>query len=55
MIRSIAGKPVGLLWGVGEAMQRRLAGDGITLIGDLARIGEAGLVARYGKIGKRLW
>ena len=51
----LAGKPVGLLWGVGEAMQRRLAGDGITLIGDLARIGEAGLVARYGKIGKRLW
>ena len=51
----LAGKPVGLLWGVGEAMQRRLAGDGITLIGDLARIEEAELVARYGKIGRRLW
>ena len=35
-------------------MQRRLAGDGITLIGELARIGEAELVARYGKIGRRL-
>ena len=54
-ITFLAGKPVGLLWGVGEAMQRRLAGDGITLIGELARIEEAELVARYGKIGRRLW
>ena len=51
----LADKPVGLLWGVGQAMQRRLAGDGITLIGELARIDEAELAARYGKIGKRLW
>ena len=51
----LADKPVGLLWGVGQAMQRRLAGDGITLIGHLARIDEAELAARYGKIGKRLW
>ena len=51
----LAGKPAGLLWGVGEAMQRRLAGDGITLIGELARIEEAELVAHYGKIGRRLW
>ena len=36
-------------------MQRRLAGDGITLIGHLARIDEAELAARYGKIGKRLF
>ena len=48
----LADKPVGLLWGVGQAMQRRLAGDGITLIGHLARIDEAELAARYGKIGK---
>ena len=50
----LAGRPVGLLWGVGEAMRRRLAGDGIALVGDLARFGEAELVARYGRIGKRL-
>ena len=50
----LAGKPVGLLWGVGAAMQRRLAQDGITRIGQLARLDEATLVARYGKIGKRL-
>ncbi len=50
----LADKPVGLLWGVGAAMQRRLAQDGITRIGELARLDEATLVARYGKIGKRL-
>ena len=42
------------MWGVGPALRQRLAGDGITLIGELARAEEAELVARYGKIGKRL-
>ena len=51
----LADRPVGLLWGVGKAMQGRLAEDGITLIGELARVGEAELVARYGKIGRRLF
>ena len=51
----LADRPVGLLWGVGEALQRRLAGDGIARIGDLARVGEAELVARYGRIGRRLF
>ena len=50
----LAGRPVGLLWGVGEALRKRLADDGITLIGELARLDEATLVARYGKIGTRL-
>ena len=50
----LAGKPVGLLWGVGEAMRRRLARDGITRIGELARLDEGALMARYGKIGRRL-
>ena len=50
----LADKPVGLLWGVGRAMRECLARDGIALIGELARIGEAELVARYGKIGRRL-
>ncbi|MDE0202793.1 MAG: DNA polymerase IV, partial [Rhodospirillaceae bacterium] len=50
----LADKPVGLLWGVGTAMQRRLARDGITLIGELARLDEVTLTVRYGKIGKRL-
>ena len=48
-------KPVSLLWGVGKALRQRLHKDGIRLIGELARIDEAELVARYGKIGQRLW
>ena len=51
----LANKPVGLLWGVGKAMRERLARDGITAIGELAQIDEAELIARYGKIGHRLW
>ena len=50
----LSGRSVGLLWGVGKALRRRLARDGITTIGELARIGEAELVSRYGKIGRRL-
>ena len=51
----LAAKPVGLLWGVGPVMERRLARDGITRIGELAGIEEDELAARYGKIGRRLW
>ena len=51
----LSDKPVSLLWGVGEATRRRLARDGITLIGDLAGLGETELVARYGKIGRRFF
>jgi DNA polymerase-4 len=50
----LAGKPVSLLWGVGTAMQRRLAGDGITQIGLLAEIGDRELASRYGRVGARL-
>ena len=49
-----ADKPVSLLWGVGAALQRRLAADGITLVGQLAALGERELAARYGRIGPRL-
>ena len=49
-----ADKPVCRLWGVGAAMQRRLAADGITLVGQLAALGERELAARYGRIGTRL-
>jgi DNA polymerase-4 len=50
----LADKPVGLLWGVGAAMQRRLAADGIALIGQLCSIDERELARRYGKMGARL-
>jgi DNA polymerase-4 len=49
-----ADKPVSLLWGVGTALQRRLAADGITLIGQLAGLGERELAARYGRVGAHL-
>jgi DNA polymerase-4 len=50
----LADKPVALLWGVGAAMQRRLAADGITLIGQLTVLGERELASRYGRLGARL-
>jgi DNA polymerase IV len=49
-----ADKPVSLLWGVGAAMQRRLARDGITLIGQLADLGDHELASRYGRPGARI-
>jgi DNA polymerase-4 len=49
-----ADKPVSLLWGVGVAMQRRLAADGIAVIGQLAVLGERELAMRYGRIGAHL-
>jgi len=51
----LAPRPVGLLWGVGATLQRRLARDGITTIGDLRERTERELVARYGTIGRRLY
>jgi DNA polymerase IV len=49
-----ADKPVSLLWGVGRAMQRRLAADGIAVIGQLSALGERDLKARYGRLGAHL-
>jgi DNA polymerase IV len=49
-----ADKPVSLLWGVGAAMQRRLARDGITLIGQLTGLGDHELALRYGSMGARI-
>src|SRR5262245_11971970 len=47
-------KPVALIWGVGKAMQARLASDGIRTIGALQRMNEADLARRYGAMGLRL-
>ncbi len=48
-------QPVGLIWGVGKALRKALARDGITKIGELRSHEEAELVARYGAIGRRLY
>ncbi|MGE5272071.1 MAG: DNA polymerase IV, partial [Thiohalocapsa sp.] len=50
----LADKPVGWLWGVGAAMQRRLAADGIARIGQLAARDPRELAMRYGRLGARL-
>lgn len=50
----LAGQPVTLLWGVGEAMRKRLAADGIAKIGDLQGMAEAALEHRYGAMGAKL-
>src|SRR6202007_345778 len=50
----LADKPVGWLWGVGNAMQRRLAADGIIRIGQLASLDPRELARRYGRLGSRL-
>jgi DNA polymerase-4 len=50
----LADKPVGWLWGVGGAMQRRLAADGIMRIGQLRTLDPRDLAQRYGRLGLRL-
>ena len=50
----LADKPVSFLWGVGAATQRRLAADGIALIGQLSAVDERELAARYGRMGLRM-
>jgi DNA polymerase IV len=50
----LASKPVGLIWGVGRAMQERLAKNGIRTISDLRRATETDLFRRHGSEGSRL-
>jgi DNA polymerase IV len=50
----LAPRSVGLIWGVGAALQQRLARDGIATIAELRQRPERELVARYGAIGRRL-
>ena len=50
----LADKPVGWLWGVGAATQRRLAADGIVRIGQLRALDPGELARRYGRLGQRL-
>jgi DNA polymerase IV len=50
----LAPRSVSLIWGVGTALQRKMAQDGIATIGELRARPEQALVARYGAIGRRL-
>jgi DNA polymerase-4 len=50
----LAPRPVRSIWGVGQALADRLEADGIRTNADLRRADAAELVARYGRIGRRL-
>ena len=50
----LAGKPVGFIWGVGKASEKRLARDGFFTVADLAAAPEGDLARRYGAEGLRL-
>jgi len=47
----LAPLPVRVLWGVGPVTAERLAGMGVTTVGELARLSEEELRARFGKHG----
>ena len=49
------GKPVGMIWGVGAALEARLQAEGIRRVDDLLVRDKADLVARFGGMGARLW
>ena len=48
-------QPVRLIWGVGHSLHQKLERHGLHTIGQLRAFEKADLVARYGKIGSRLY
>lgn len=48
-------KSIGIIWGAGKALQKALARDGITKVGDLRAHEENELILRYGAMGRRLY
>jgi DNA polymerase IV len=48
-------RPVGIIWGVGRALQASLRREGVTTIGQLRKIPEALLTKRHGAMGRRLF
>lgn len=51
----LSDKPVGLIWGVGEATRGALEAAGIRTFADLRRWERDDLTARFGAMGGRLW
>ena len=50
----LASLPVGRMWGVGKAMEKKLLRDGVTHVAQLQKMDEPTLMAKYGAIGQRL-
>ena len=50
----LAPRPVRAIWGVGEALAGRLETDGFKTNADLREVSVEDLVARYGRIGRRI-
>ena len=55
MLEILARLPITRIWGVGSAMERRLARDGLTHVSQLQHMEEATLIKRYGELGQRLF
>ena len=51
----LAERPIGFIWGVGEATRQRLERDGLKTIAQLQAMDEGELMKRYGSMGQRLW
>jgi len=51
----LATRPVEAIWGVGKAMQDKLASRGITMIGQLQKMERDDLVRQFGSMGFRLY
>ncbi|MGE0210331.1 MAG: DNA polymerase IV [Parvibaculaceae bacterium] len=51
----LAARPVGLVWGVGAAMQKQLARDGISSLSQIQAMEKGALMRRYGSMGARLF
>lgn len=47
--------PIGALWGVGEATQKKLASRGITSVTDIRELSQSDLERMLGKMGGKLW
>lgn len=51
----LAALPVSKIWGVGKALNAKLAQDGYLMIADLQKAEESTLVKKYGVMGQRLY
>ena len=47
--------PVEKIWGVGQAMQKKLSANGVKTIGHLQNLEEAFLLKQYGNVGQHLF